>query len=122
MKEKPELLDTCAARLSRGTYQKSISQPAVEEEHEVWNNAERLVVDEPLVSKRSGGCIVGARELSVINVGHGLKVEAHCGVYGREREHGGDEGDQTPVNSPLDAVVGAEQRAQALEEQDDDDS
>lgn len=79
-------------------------------------------MNEPLVSKRTGRNIVVSRPLSVINVGNGLEVEVHRGVNGPKREHGEDVCEENPVRaSALGSIGGTEDRAQTLEEQDDDD-
>ena len=62
-------------------------------------------MDKPLVAKGSGRSDVVTGELSVIDVGNGLKVEVHGGVDGHEREHDGDVGHETPLDSALGAVV-----------------
>lgn len=78
-------------------------------------------MDEPLVSKRPGGHIVVARELSVIDVGDGLKVEVHRRINGDEREHGRNVSHDPPLDAPLCTIGGTEQCAETLEEQDDHD-
>ena len=78
-------------------------------------------MNEPLVSKRSGWCLVVSRELSVIDVRNGLKVEVHRGVYRHEREGGHAVCEETPVGTGPRAIGGAEYRAQTLEEHHDSD-
>ena len=65
-------------------------------------------MDEPLVAKRSGRSDVVTGELSVIDVGNGVKVEVHGGVDGHEREHDRNVGHETPLDSGLSTIVGTE--------------
>ena len=105
------------------THQKAISQPVVQEYHKVGNEIYRLVVDGELVSKRSRRYeAVDARELSVIDVGNRLKVEARRDVHGHKREHGRSVSHQWPLGAPLRAIYGIEQRVHALEKHNDDDA
>lgn len=57
-----------------------------------------------------------------INVENGKKVEVSRGEYGRKREHDCCVGYEPPLDAPLPATDGVEQRGHTLEEQRNDDS
>ena len=103
------------------TYQEAIGQPIVQEEHKVWNDADRLGVDEILVSERARRQGVVARELSVINVGNGLNVEVHRSEYRHKRERGHSVGHEPPPDPTPCAIAGTEQRLYTLKEYSYDD-
>ena len=56
-------------------------------------------MNEPLIPKRTGRDVVVSGEFSVIDVGDGLKVEVHRGVYGHERKHGCNVGHNPPLDT-----------------------
>ena len=60
------------------------------------------------------------RELAVIDVGDGLKVELHPDKHGHERENDPGVGYEPPVETLPFAAGGVEQRSNALEEDDDE--
>ena len=78
-------------------------------------------MNEPLVSKRPGWCLVVSREFLVIDVRNGLKVEVHRGVYRHEGKGGHAVCEETPVVTGPRAIGRAEYRAQTLEEHHDSD-
>ena len=78
------------SRVERRIYHKTISQQSVQLEQNAGKDVDRLGADEELVSKGSrdwGKHRYG--EFSAIDVGKGLNVEVHRGVYRHEREHSG---------------------------------
>lgn len=90
-------------------------------EHHNRNDADRLGVDEKLVSERSRrkhNVIPG--EISIIDVRDGLDVEVDRGEYRHEREHGRGVGRETPPQAFACAVDGTEQGTHTLKVQNDD--
>ena len=110
-------------RIENRAYQKAIRQAGIQIKHNIRNDADRLGVDEELVSERSWGKherVTG--EVSVIDVGNRLNVEVDRSEYSHEREHGHSVGQKTPPDTLRRVIHGVKQGAHTLEEQNDDNS
>ena len=99
------------------TNQKAISQPIAQTECNIWNNIDRIGVQGLEVPNWSRFGPVPGRELTVIDVGNGLKVEVHPSVHSRQREHDRGVAYEAPLDIPPSAMDWAEQRDHAFEEQ-----
>ena len=81
------------------------------------------MVDVQFISERSSGhSIADPRELSVIDIRDGLKVEAHRGGHCYERKHSRTVDHKNPLDATPRAVDGTEQCSYTLEEQNNVDS
>ena len=86
---------------------------------------DRFVVDEMLVSNRSGRQpAIGTSVFPIIDKGNGLEVEVHAGVYRHNREHGRGMGHEEPLDTsiPVGAIDGVEQGAHTSEKENDGNS
>jgi len=82
----------------------------------VGDQADWPGVDKRLVSKGSGIELAIGREFSVIDMGNGLKVQAHCDRDCNEHEHGHSVEHESPPDASPMVIGGVEQRAHTLEE------
>ena len=95
----------------------------VQLERSIWDDADSHMVDVQFISDRSSGHRIGdPRELSVIDIRDGLKVETHRGGYCYERKHGHSVDHKNPLDATPRAVDGTEKCSYTLEEQNDVDS
>ena len=82
----------------------------------VGDKADRLAVDEKLVPNGPGWELVG-EEFSIIDVGNGLKVKAHCSGNCQEQEHDRSVDHKSPLDASAPcAIERVKQCTNALEE------
>ena len=60
--------------------------------------------------------VVDTKECAIINIRHGLSVEAQCDLYGHKGEHDRGVGYEPPLDTLPSAVDGVEQRGNTLKE------
>lgn len=97
------------------TYQKTVGQPVVYDEHHSGNEGGRQKGGEELVPIRTRGQLVITGKFTVIDVRNALVVEVGCSVRCDKQEHGRCVGYELPLDTFPYTVDWIEQSVHTLE-------